>query len=667
MSAKTTVDVLKSVLGTHVDVIEPEISNDTSELGKYFESQENQHGHLLEHLRSEATNDNQADLSCVDALSPEQLFFLTGKFEEFQGEIKSYKDKLAPIEMVLENFSKELNELSSNLVSLHQQSDKLTSSLERQKRSTEKLNPIILDLIIPPDIAKSIISSKINDKWLENLRFINEKTQLINNVKEGKLESRLKVLYTDSVAFKQLQEGIDLLTAKAVERVRDHIITQIKLLRSSTTKSSQSIQKDLIRVKEIFVFLKSYQPNLANQLQLAYLYTMKWYYRSRFSKYLYALQKLSLRHVDSTMLLGSEFTGGATVEERAGYIAGSLKGWLYSGNSNTMHQSSGMNPQSKVNFSEYLSSIDKRLEILQFENGVPKSAMPAQIAESTPFGYWIEFVFNQWYTALIDNVMVEYLFIIEFFYQGEEKFHTVEIKNEQTNQTEQKDWASLIFEGVYAIGREFVVWLITHMPSIFLAANRASTALNTTRVTHTFQGSCDAYAILLMIRIIQTSQIQLHNEFHIPVLEDHLNSLLLVLWPQFTRIIDHNCDSMKKVVMRVGSKGNLAPTALTQQFGQLLLGLLKLSIIDIDGTNKIETLRGEPLYTSITRLRNDFENVITKLSNQIKNPSEKETFLFNNYFLVVTILTNENKNDTNTFITEQIDHFEKLCNAYKNT
>lgn len=666
MSSKTTLDVLKSVLGTNVDVIDPELSNSPLELEQYLQNRDNKHGYLLEHLRSEATNDVDLEIPCINSLSPEQLFFLTGKFEEFQGEIKLYKDKLAPVETVLENFNKELNELSSNLVSLHQQSDKLSSSLERQKKSTEKLNPIILDLIIPPDIAKSVISGKVNDAWMENLRFINEKTQLISNLKSGNLEPRLKDLYTDAIAFKQLEEGIDILTAKALERIRDHIITQIKLLRSSTTKSSQSIQKDLIRVKEIFVFFKTHQPVLAEQLQLAYLYTMRWYYKSRFSKYLYALQKLSLRHVDSTMLLGSEGSGGPTVDERAGYIAGSLKGWLYSGNNSGAHAPT-LNAQNKVSFSEYLTSIDKRLEIIQHENGTPKSAMPAQIAETTPFGYWIEFVFNQWYTALIDNVMVEYLFIVEFFYQGEEKFHTVNVKNEHTNETEQKDWASLIFENVYTIGKEFVIWLITHMPSIFLAANRASTALNTTRVTHSFQGSCDAYAILLMIRIIQTSQIQLHNEFHIPVLEDHLNSLLLVLWPQFTRIIDHNCDSMKKTVIRVGNKGNLAPTALTQQFAQLLLGLLKLSIVDIDGDNKIETLRGEPLYTSITRLRNDFENTITKLSNQIKNSSDKETFLFNNYFLVVTILTNENKNDANNFITEQIDHFEKLCNAYKNT
>ena len=41
--------------------------------------------------------------------------------------------------------------------------------------------------------------------------------------------------------------------------------------------------------------------------------------------------------------------------------------------------------------------------------------MPSQIAETSPFPYWVEFVFNQFSMAVVDNVIVEYLFTIEFF------------------------------------------------------------------------------------------------------------------------------------------------------------------------------------------------------------------------------------------------------------
>ena len=52
----------------------------------------------------------------------------------------------------------------------------------------------------------------------------------------------------------------------------------------------------------------------------------------------------------------------------------------------------------------------KRFEILHSD----QSAMPSQIAETSPFPYWVEFVFNQFSMAVVDNVIVEYLFTIEF-------------------------------------------------------------------------------------------------------------------------------------------------------------------------------------------------------------------------------------------------------------
>lgn len=652
---------------------------------------DDQPGILLELIRSEASNNDTKLPKELTGLTPEELFYLTGKFESHQNEIYNYKKKLQPIETLLNQFNQELNDLSSSLISLHAQSNNLSKNLTNKKSSTDKLNPIILDLMIPPDIANSIIQNQVDSNWIENLRFINEKTQLIQKVQQGTLEPKLIHLYKGSAAFEQLKQGIDILTGKALERVRDFVISQIKLLRSSTTKSSQVIQQDLLRVKEGFKFLKLHQPKLANQLQVAYLYTMKWYYQSRFAKYLYALEKLSLRHVDNTMVLGN--TMGANDDKLnyfggiggiGGGMGGGLKNWIYSGNSNSSHGTNNANNmipnQNKLTYSEYLASVDKRLDILQdSHHGTHKTSIPAQIAETTPFGYWIEFLFNQWYTALIDNVIVEYLFVVEFFYDGEEKYHHVQIPKSEPGESresredsfEEKDWSLLIFENVYNIGKEFLTWLVSHLPSLFLTGNRGS-SFGSSRVTsgftHSPQGTCDAYAILLMIRIIQSFQAELHNEFHIPVLEDHLNSLFLILWPQFTRIIDSNCDSMKKSVIRLpNNSSNLAPTIITQQFGQLLLGLLKLSIINIEGKDGFESLRGEPLYTSITRLTNDFENTLTKLSNQIKNSSEKEIFLYNNYFLIVNILKNENKDSCNDFISEKIHHFEMLCNAYKDS
>ncbi|KAK6453629.1 Sac2 family-domain-containing protein [Scheffersomyces xylosifermentans] len=633
MSALQT---LKSILPTQVALPETDQPQNSPEirslenLQKYIQfDSTNKKNHLpfiLEQLRIDVAAQDSGDYD-LDSIEPDVLPKLSQNFQDFHNAIKEYRHKLVPIETILEGFHTDLTELSSSLVSLQQQSTKLSADSSLQRTITEKLNPIILDLAISPDVVKSVIHDEVDVNWLDNLKFLTEKSQLIANIK------------ADSEPFRQLEAGIKLLTSKAVERIRDFIIKNIKALRSSTKSSSQTIQQNLLTVKEAYVFLQQQHKELANQLKLAYIFTMRWYYQTRFAKYIYALEKLHIRHVDETF---------------------------------SNHQNATAN---QLSMSEYLQSIDKRVQVLDTERTPDtNTAMPSQIAETTPFAYWLEFVFNQYSIALIDNIIVEYLFIIEFFYQGNEKFEKVDslFKLDPNNPSDALDtsaahkgeWYHVMFNNVFKMGAEFVTWLITHTPSLILKSNSSANTARAQALSSSF-GTCDGYAILLMIRLIQNSQSQLHDQFHIPILDDYHNSLLLILWPHFTRVIDLNCEAMKKAVIHKQEGAPLAPVNVTQQFAQFLSGLLKLCT----SKDKSKDFKGEPIYTSVNRLRNDFENFLTKLSTHSfgsrKKSTEKEIFLYNNYFLVVSILKNENAGEIpNEFVDDQIKHFELLCDAY---
>lgn len=497
-------------------------------------------------------------------------------------------------------------------------------------------------------MAVSVANDPVDEAWLENIRFIVEKQQLVKKINDA--DAPLQ--HHDTAALRELTAGLQLLESKAAERIRDHVIAQIRLLRLSFKTASQVVQERLIRVKEVFVFLKLRQPQLAAQLQLAYIYTMKWYYTTRFAKYLYSLQKLKLKIIDLLFVLGA---ANDHADNKLGVF-----GFMDTG-------SASPGAGSRLPLAEYFLSVDKRMSTLcNTEDEQGRKCIPSQIAESSPFSYWPEFLFKQWSNALLDNIIVEYLFFVDFFYQGAEKFEPISALDPASSTLPDSDWCQYMFAEIFSIGRSLVNWLATTLVQT-LGARLASGAK-----AHFNIASCDSYAILIMIRTIQKANFSLHNEFHIPVMDEYHNSLVLLLWPHFTKIIDLNCDALKKNALasqahRTLSK-SLAPTNTTQQFALFLSGLLKLAFARDDTDPK--EVQGEPICTSIIRLRNEFESTLTKTSSQVFGSSnskaaQREMFLLNNFFLIATILRNDFEDSPVAFIKEQVDHFAMLCDAYK--
>lgn len=632
---------------------------------------------LLEKIRADVTNEPSGTLAEMYLLSFGEISLLVEKFHDYEKDIVNMRNKLIPLRKIIRNFEVELKKLAADLSTLQMRSSGISSDTELQKPLVEKLNLVVIDLMIPPDIVKSVMLGPIDPNWVENLRFIKEKSTFVEAVKAGNNNYADLERYKRTTAFSQLEEGLAWLSAKSIERIRDFLISQIKLLRSPTQNSSQVIQQHMLSVKEVYTFFKQHHPSLAAKLHLAYVYTMRWYYRTNFARYISALETLNVRFVDGSLALGHEMS----VEgDKSG-----IRSWLTS--SKTNNQKAALyqqQSQHRLTLTEYLLSMNKRMQIITQKetSGQPKSAIPSQIADTTPFQYWLEFVFDQWCIALIDNAVVEYLFTVEFFYEGNEKFQGLEIltssKSEEGSgeRSQTKDWYQLVFDPVHKMGYEFVKWLISHQPSIVGRSGVHSGPGNSNfRLSNATPGqvvgTCDSYGIILMIRLTQYYQSKLHNEFHVPILDDHLNSLLLLLWPHFTKIIDLHCDTMKNVIVYSTfstKKNSLAPISLTQHFAQYLLGLMRTIDRSSKSDQNSSSVSGEPLYTSINRLRNDYESTLTKISNQqfANTPAEKEIFLYHNYFLIVNILKSETNDGRFLPIMEtQIKHFETLCDAYK--
>lgn len=552
-----SLDILKDILQSG-DFTQPEINPNLINLDKIDITRK----HSLEEIRYLSS---QHSINHVAAERNHQQLL------EFEKKINEFELLLIPLAEYLDNFNKGLENLSKELQNLKTKSMDLTKNLEKRKELEKNYIPIVTDLIIPPDVIKEIYNSEINSKWCENLQFLTDKSLIYEKYSQDPE-------FTNMKSLDNLKKLLSILMNKTIERIKNFMILKIKKLRVVGT-SSQNVQQELLQSKEICPFLLQHYPNLYDELLKAYIFTMRWYYRSHFTRYLTSLEKLKLNQFDQNYLIGGQQS-------------------FFQKNSNIL---------------DY--TIGKRFQIINAED---PTVMLAQIAESNPLTSNIEIGFRSFNLALIDNGSVEYLFLTEFF-----QSKNIELINNSFDE---------IFQPTYTIGIQYTKRLIYQ----------------------TF----DIFGLLLLIRLSQSLIFELQKR-KIPVIENYLNLQLITLWPNFQKLIDLNCENLKRSSLKssaISEINSLNPHFLTIQFTNLVYGFLKLS-------NSNEILiesKQEPLFNSIIRLRSEFESVLTKLSKNLKS-NKSEAFLYLNYNYILSFL----ESCEGELADLEIEHFKLLVKAFE--
>lgn len=521
--------------------------------------------------RPEKSDTDDSDLANYDEKMKE--------FENLHKVIEVSDVKLKEIQEFLSNRQGDLDMLSKDMESLEVRSRQISAKLKAKQTVENKLAPIVEALIIPPMIVRQIADGEISLQWKSALKYIVQRQNELIALKNRGGEVK---------AIKGAEGQLKLVVDKAIERIRDFIVTRIKSLRVAGI-NAQAIQKDLLNYRELYSFLAKANPSLSKDLLQAYINTMIWYYNGFFLRYFKSLEKLNLHKVDKTVLLGSDDSS------RRGLL-------FYSRSGPTMKAADTLTLGNRANI---ISSDDP-------------SVMLAQIAETNTMRHWMEVGFRSFNLALIDNITVEYQFLTEFF----------KLKNGD----EVTRVFNNIFEKTFQVGQEFTKFLL--------------------------EDSYDAFGILICIRLVRKLEFELQHR-RIPVGENYLNLQLINLWPRFQIVMDGHCDSLRRATSRAsihnhgdGSGSALVPHHITQTFSSFISGILTLC----EG----EDNSSEPVSNSIQRLRNEFELLLTKISADFPK-NKREVFLYNNYFLVCTILSDV----TGQLAEKEKEHFKLLTDAYE--
>ncbi|KAL8788824.1 MAG: hypothetical protein Q9213_001495 [Squamulea squamosa] len=267
--------------------------------------------------------------------------------------LQACDDVLKSVQNSLTSFQQDLGAVSAEIETLQTRSSAMNTRLENRKTVETLLGPAIEEVAISPEAVSTISEGPIDASWLKALEELAKRSELTHGAFEGP---------NKSLAISDVKPLLDDLTNKAIERIRDFFVSQIKALRSPNINAQIVQQQSFVRYKEMYGFLARHHPMLGKEIGQAYINTMHWYYLSNFTRYRYALEKISLFAVDKNDAIGADQTAHRDVLKQA-HLA----------------------------------------------------ALSSHIAEDSKQSHYLETPFLHFNLALIDNATAEYSFLANFF------------------------------------------------------------------------------------------------------------------------------------------------------------------------------------------------------------------------------------------------------------
>ncbi|WQF80091.1 hypothetical protein CDEST_05105 [Colletotrichum destructivum] len=575
-----SVEILGQILGT-TSFAESAVNRTTGSIGEQdLELDFDFDGLSLRQLAS-SNKAGTGDADSYRRQTTEEFETSKAQFEDLHRSIAACDGVLGSVETNLTSFRNDLAAVSADIESLQSRSTALNVRLENRKAVEKAFGPVVEELSVSPHVVSKISEGHIDETWVKMLADVDKRAASYKKSIASQGESK---------AWADLGPLLEKLTMKAVERIRDFIVAQIKALRSPHINAQIIQQQNFLKFKELYAFLHKHHSKLAEEISQAYMNTMRWYYANQFTRYQKALDKLKLHTIDKNDVLGHEEpTRRATVLSAT--------------------KSTGP-PHDAFN-------LGRRIDLLKTSNA---AALSSYLAEEDQTTHYLEFPFRNFNLALIDNATAEYTFLAAYFSPP----LSLQAVSRQFN---------YIFEPTFALGRTLTRTLTAE--------------------------SYDALGLLLCVRLNQHLAFELQRR-KVPAVDGYINMTTMLLWPRLQVVMDHHCESVRQLTNSLPTKPraadqnklSAAPHLVTQRFGQILQGVLALST---------EAGDDEPVVASLRRLRSEAEAFLTRLSQSFGDKRKRERFLYNNYSLISTIISDV----TGKLAVEQQDHFEGLKSAFQ--
>ncbi|KAL8911198.1 MAG: hypothetical protein Q9171_003604 [Xanthocarpia ochracea] len=475
-------------------------------------------------------------------------------------------DVLKSVQNSLTSFQQDLGAVSAEIETLQSRSTAMNTRLENRKVVETLLGPAIEEVAISPEVVSTISEGPIDSSWIKALEDLDKRSLMTQSASQGPKKS---------LAISDAKPLLDDLTNKAIERIRDFFVSQIKALRSPNINAQIIQQQSFIRYKELYGFLARHHPILGEEIGQAYINTMRWYYLSNFTRYKHALEKISLYVVDKNDAIGAHQTAHRVSANKS---------------TQTSHDA---------------LAIGRRADVLKQSK---HAALPSHIAEDSKPTHYLETPFLHFNLALVDNATAEYSFLASFFSPAI-SFQTI------------SRHFSAIFSPTFSLGHSFTKTLDE-------GSDDCLGILLCVRLNQHFAFELQRRKIPVADGYINGTNMLLWPRFQL-AMDVHAESIKRATAAISTRGAASALGLSNAA--DAASKQSTAPHMLTQRFGQFLQGILMLSRDAGDDEpvgNSLGRLRAE-FEAFLTKVGKGFGSA---------GERKRERFLANNYSLILTIV-----------------------------
>ncbi|ORX77990.1 Vps52-domain-containing protein [Anaeromyces robustus] len=203
-------------------------------------------------------------------------------------EIKDCDSILSSMETTLTKFKMELGLINNEIRKLQNHSFSINTKLHNREKVQKELEKLITGIFVSPDLINHICDDKVDEQYVKNVIELNRIMKYVKEQPNKKLIHSLKDIGPEL-------ERLRLITSM---KIRNFFLEKIKLLKSPNSNVPMIQKNSFLKYKDLYTFLLDRYKEVAIEIRLKYIYTIRSYYQYMFEKYTRHIVKLQVNRIE---------------------------------------------------------------------------------------------------------------------------------------------------------------------------------------------------------------------------------------------------------------------------------------------------------------------------------------------------------------------------------